>query len=161
MPQVADPINLIVSYEELKSLPGLLTPAFDNQTISNLSHQRLAEIFQSLFFGSFHFAARMKRILLPKPKSSKKRPLTIPSPIDRIVHRSMASVLEQIYEPIFLPVSFGFRKWRNTHMLFHELQNWTGVRRVIRGDVSKCFDSVHHKLVLDLLAERIDDPFFL
>jgi retron-type reverse transcriptase len=33
-----------------------------------------------------------------------KRPFTIPSPIDRIVHRSIATVLDEIFDPVFLPV---------------------------------------------------------
>jgi RNA-directed DNA polymerase len=73
----------------------------------------------------------------------------------------MASVLESIYEPIFLPVSFGFRKWSSTHLLFQEIKSWQGIKRVVHADVLRCFDTVRHKLVLDLLSEQIDDPFFL
>ena len=54
------------------------------------------------------------------------------------------------------PCFIQFQEVVKTHMLFHKIQNWTGVRFFIRGDFRKCFNSVHHKLVCDHLAEYIN-----
>nr|KUM49701.1 atpA intron1 ORF [Picea glauca] len=53
--------NLVIAYEEIHALPGLLTPAIDHETISGISQQRLIEISQSLQDGSFRFKP-MRRV---------------------------------------------------------------------------------------------------
>lgn len=103
----------------------------------------------------------MRRITVPKPRSSERRPLTIPSPIYRIVHRSITSVLDEIFDPIFLPVSYGFRHWRNSHSFVLDVQGWTGVKRVVHADVQSVFTEVAHKLLLYLLKEHIYDQQFI
>jgi len=56
----------------------------------------------------------MKQILIPKPRSEDKRPLTISSPIKRIVRKFITSVLELIYElSNFLPRKTNWKKVRS------------------------------------------------
>jgi RNA-directed DNA polymerase len=105
--QVANLANLIVAYEEVKAHPGFMTPAIDPKTVYGISCDQLSQIFRALLDGCYKFS-RMRRIFVPKPRSKDKRPFTIPSPIDRIVHRSIATVLDDIFDPVFLPVYHGF-----------------------------------------------------
>lgn len=81
--------------------------------------------------------------------------------MDRIVHRSITSVLDAIFYPLFIPVSFWFRNWMNTHTLFLDLQGWKGVKRFVHADIRHCFDRVPHSLLLDLLREHINDERFI
>jgi retron-type reverse transcriptase len=60
-----------------------------------------------------------------------RRPLTLASPVDKIVFRSIANALEEIYETLFFPVSFGFRPYLSTQALFLEVQRWKGVKRAL------------------------------
>ena len=87
----------------------------------------------------------MRRIIIPKPRSTDKWPLTIPSPVDRIIHRSITNALENIYEPVFMPVSYGFRHSENTHSFpsfvgkkrstfFIEVKSWHGIKRIVHAD---------------------------
>jgi hypothetical protein len=55
---------------------------------------------------------------VPKPRSTEKRTITIPSPIDRVLHRSITSALEDIFEPVFLLVYYGFRHYQSVPSLF-------------------------------------------
>jgi len=56
-----------------------------------------------------------RRVFIPKPGTTEKRPLSIPAVRDRIVQAAMKIVLEPIFEADFLPCSFGFRPKRSAH----------------------------------------------
>lgn len=152
--------NIVSAYEEIQANPGLMTHAITHETISGLSKERLADISCALLKGTFQFYP-MRRIFVPKPKSTDKRPITISSPIDRVVHKSVANVLEAICERIFIPVSYGFRPYASTHSFFKEVQQWTGIKRIIHADVSKCFDNIEHSMLIRLLEKQISDNLFL
>ena len=51
----------------------------------------------------------VRRTYIPKPGSSEKRPLGIPTVIDRIVQTALRNVIEPIFEHEFDPCSYGFR----------------------------------------------------
>lgn len=56
-----------------------------------------------------------RRTYRPKAGSEKGRPLAISVFEDKIAEMAVKRVLEQIYEPIFLESSYGYRKNRNPH----------------------------------------------
>jgi len=56
-----------------------------------------------------------KRIYIPKPGSSDKRPLGLPAYEDKLVQTVLAEILNAIYEQSFLECSFGFRPNRGCH----------------------------------------------
>ena len=58
--------------------------------------------------------------------------------------------------------SHGFRKWRGCHTALREIGNtWTGTAWFIEGDISDCFGSFDHEILLRILAEKIQDNRFL
>src|SRR6266498_1280161 len=56
-----------------------------------------------------------RRVFIPKPGSSERRPLSIPAVRDRIVQAALKTVIEPIFEADFLECSFGFRPRRSAH----------------------------------------------
>jgi RNA-directed DNA polymerase len=59
--------------------------------------------------------APARRVYIPKPATTDKRPLSIPAVRDRVVQAAAKIVLEPIFEADFAPCSFGFRPKRGCH----------------------------------------------
>ena len=57
----------------------------------------------------------VRRTYIPKTGSKELRPLGIPAYEDKLVQGAMADVLNAIYEPLFLNISYGFRPNRSCH----------------------------------------------
>jgi retron-type reverse transcriptase len=71
-------------------------------------------------------------------------------------------LLEAYYEPGFSDRSHGFRKRRGCHTALREIRDtWTGTTWFIEGDISDCFGSLDHEILLGILAEKIHDQRFL
>lgn len=74
----------------------------------------------------------------------------------------MRLLLEAYYEPQFSDRSHGFRPRRGCHTALTEVGNtWTGTTWFIEGDISDCFGSIDHQVVIETLSERIHDGRFL
>jgi len=71
-------------------------------------------------------------------------------------------LLEAYYEPGFSDLSHGFRKRRGCHTALRKIHDtWTGTVWFIEGDISDCFGSLSHEVLLGILAEKIQDQRFL
>ncbi|WP_433364492.1 reverse transcriptase domain-containing protein [Streptosporangium sp. CA-115845] len=71
-------------------------------------------------------------------------------------------LLEAYYEPSFSGHSHGFRPGGGCHTALREAATtWTGTSWFIEGDVSDCFGSLDHDIMIDILAEKIRDGRFL
>jgi retron-type reverse transcriptase len=58
--------------------------------------------------------------------------------------------------------SHGFREGRGCHTALQEVYHqWSGATWLIEGDISDCFGSLNHELLLGALSEKIQDGRFL
>lgn len=106
----------------------------------------------------------VRRMYIPKPGSSKKRPLGIPEYEDKIVQKAITKVLNAIYENDFLDSSFGFRPKRNCHDALKILNYYIEkkyVNYIVDADIKGFFDNVDHKWMMEFLKHRITDPNLL
>src|SRR5213080_1072077 len=80
----------------------------------------------------------------------------MPSTRDKLVQEVIRMILECIYDspygPYFHETSHGFRPNRKT---------WTGTNWLLEGDISACFDSIEHGVLVNLLRKKIKDERFL
>jgi retron-type reverse transcriptase len=131
----------------------------DNETLDGFSENDISNIAQKLKDHSFSFKP-IKRVYIEK-SDGRKRPLGIPSPKDKIVLKAMSMILEKIYEPIFLGTSHGFRPNRGSHSALESITKWSGTKWLIEGDISACFDSIQHKILIEILSKKIKDRQFI
>jgi retron-type reverse transcriptase len=111
--------------------------------------------------GSFQFKPG-KRTMIPKADGISTRPLTIAPPRDKIVQEVMRMILETIFEPTFLDNSHGFRPNRGCHTALRKIKTQFGAASfLIEGDISKCFDSFDHVILVNLLSKKISDQRFI
>ena len=106
-------------------------------------------------------APPVKRVWIPKPGKSEKRPIGIPTVIDRAVQRSTAIVLSQIYEQDFLQCSFGGRPQLSAHhavCTLKEIIQGKKVDWVLECDLKNFFGSLDHGWIERFLKHRVADP---
>lgn len=152
---ISDLEVLMLAYELIKSKPGNMTKGSTEETLDGLTLAKLGKISDQLKAGQFQFSPN-RRVWIPKPGKSTKRPLGVSSPQEKIVQKAMQLVLEAIYEPSFLDNVHGFRPNRGTHTAIRMLdQRFQGANWVIEADISKCFDSIDHQTLLTILSKRI------
>lgn len=71
-------------------------------------------------------------------------------------------ILQEYYEPQFSRHSHGFRPKRGCHTALTEVTTqWTGTKWFIEGDITGCFDNIHHETLLAILSEKLHDNRFL
>jgi RNA-directed DNA polymerase len=95
---------------------------------------------------------------VPK-RNGKQRVLAILSVQDRVAQRATQQVLEPLWEPQFLPCSFGFRPGISLEQAVEHVQSLRAHENgwVVDGDIAACFDTLDHDLLLGFLKHKIKD----
>jgi RNA-directed DNA polymerase len=102
----------------------------------------------------------VRRVYIPKPGSSKERPLGIPALEDKLVQAGLARILSAIYEQDFIDDSYGFRPGRGCHDALRALsQEVEGghIHYIVDADIKGFFDNVNHEWLMKFLGHRIAD----
>lgn len=150
---------LIYAYDNIKSKPGNMTPGTTPETLDGISLEKLEDLSKSLRSEKFTFSPS-RRVEIPKA-SGGTRPLSIASPMDKIVQEAMRLVLEAIYEPLFADSSHGFRPNRSCHTALKKVsQEFQPVQWVIEGDLAKFFDTISHQKIMQIIENKIKDRRF-
>jgi RNA-directed DNA polymerase len=117
----------------------------------------LLALMRDLKSGAYQ-AIPLKRVYIPKAKGAW-RPLGIPAVRCRVAQEVIRALIEPIFEPTFHDYSHGFRRHRSCHTAMAHLVELHrhGVRVVLDADLKGFFDSIPHRLILDLVACEIAD----
>jgi RNA-directed DNA polymerase len=151
--------NLKAAWERVKANRG--GGGVDRMSIAEFDKEadtRLEKLSETLRAGVYK-PLPVRRTYIPKPGSTEKRPLGIPTVIDRIVQTALRNVIEPIFEHEFDPCSYGFRPNRGCQDALGEIERQlaAGSWHVVDVDVRKYFDTIPHQGLMNEVAKRIAD----
>ena len=156
--QILSQSNLKEAIRRVKINKG--APGVDKRMVEELDsyfRKHQAEIKDAIMKMKYRPQA-VRRVYIPKA-NGKKRPLGIPTVVDRVVQQAIAQVLMKIYDPRFSDHSYGFRPKRSAHDAIEQVLEYLdeGYQWVIDLDIEKYFDTVNHDKLISIIRERVND----
>ena len=100
---------------------------------------------------------------IPKAGNDKERLLAISSFEDKLVEIAVRRVLVEIYEPIFLECSYGYRDHRSLHQCIDAIKTiqQKRINHVVEADIRIFFDRLNWAWLDKFLRRRIGDERLL
>jgi RNA-directed DNA polymerase len=119
--------------------------------IKSLTPKQRLKLAQALHLSQK--AKPTRRVWIPKPGKTEKRPLGIPTIRDRAEQTLVKMALEPEWEAKFEPNSYGFRPGRSCHdaieAVFRAIMQKP--KYALDADIAKCFDRICHTALLKKL----------
>lgn len=103
-----------------------------------------------------------REVLIPKA-NGKTRPIAITCFEDKLVDWVVGKILTQIYEPLFIKSSFGYRPGKSAHKAVEACYYSLFKNQrpsVVEIDFSNFFNTIPHKKLMKVLGKRISDNKF-
>jgi RNA-directed DNA polymerase len=154
--------NMQKAWKQVKANKG--APGVDNMTIEEFpeyAFKHWEEIKTALLEGTYQ-PLPVKRVEIRKD-SGGKRPLGIPTVLDRLIQQAIAQVLTPVFDPFFSEDSYGFRPNRSAHQAIRKVEKDVreGYRFAVDLDLEKFFDTVDHDILMNRVARRVRDKGLL
>lgn len=146
--------NILLAYRTIKSNKGSKTPGTDGFVIDNYKSMEKEVFIQFIKKQLLQYKPKaVRRVWIPKPNGDK-RPLGIPTMLDRLVQQMIKQVLEPVCEARFYEHSYGFRPLRSTRHAISRVMfliNNSHFHYAVDIDIKGFFDNVNHTLLLKQL----------
>jgi len=159
MDKVTDPKTLWRGFEQVKANQG--AAGVDRQSVEDFQRnliQNLKQLSEQLRDGRFQ-PQPVRRVWIPKPGSTEKRPLGIPTVRDRVVQAALRMVLEPIFERDFAEQSYGFRPNRGCKDALRRVDDLLkqGYTWIVDADLKSYFDTIAQDRLIERMEEKVSD----
>lgn len=156
--QILDPANIERAWQRVKANRG--AAGIDKMTVGafpEFAQKHLPRILDQIREGRYKPAA-VRRTWIPKP-NGEKRPLGIPTVLDRVIQQAVAQVLSPIFDVDFSEQSYGFRHGRQAQAAVEHIRTHSeqGYRWGVDCDLKSYFDTVNHDLLMHRIGQGIRD----
>ncbi len=151
--------RLYSGFKKVKKAKG--AAGIDRQSLSDFTHEldnNLEQLLIELKTRQYQ-PQPVRRVEIPKDDGSV-RLLGIPTVRDRIVQQTLTDLLTPIFDAQFHPSSYGYRPQRSCHDAINKATLFIrqfGLKHVVNMDLSKCFDKLDHRLILQSIQKRVRD----
>ncbi|WKK20819.1 reverse transcriptase/maturase family protein [Streptomyces olivoreticuli] len=159
--QLFNPQLFLMAYGRIYANAGAMTPGATRETVDGMSLAKIHTIIRALRAETYRWKP-VRRVYIEKKGGKKKRPLGLPAWSDKLVAEVVRLLLNAYYDIQFSSRSHGFRPGRGCHTALQDVvEHWKGTSWFIEGDISDCFDSLDHEVLIAILKENIHDGRFL
>ena len=130
----------------------------------NLSHN-ISELHYDLKNKTYtHGGYTAFSINDPKPRNIHKASVR-----DRLLHHTVYRVLYPYFDRLFIHDSYSCRNFKGTHKALNRFRDFGGkVSKnntkqcwILKGDIKKCFASINHEILKNILSNYISDSYIL
>lgn len=161
------PENIKLAYRNMRKNKGSKTAGADKKTISDLNKWKEAALIIHVQKKlDWYVPKPVRRVEIPKGSDpTKKRPLGIPTIMDRLIQQCILQVLEPICEAKFFKRNNGFRPNRSAEHAIAQAEKMIqtmSCHYVVDVDIQSFFDRVSHgKLLKQMWTLGIQDKKLL
>jgi RNA-directed DNA polymerase len=151
--------NLRKAFKKVKKKNG--APGIDGETVTDFHLNATSNInlLQKQLVTNTYKSSPVKRVEIDKLDGGT-RLLGIPTVKDRVVQQAVVNIIGPHFEKTFHPSSYGYRPNRSQQQAVAKAErfmNRYNLNHVVDMDLSKCFDTLNHDLIIKSVAELISD----
>lgn len=156
---ITDEVVIVTAIHNIKSNKGSKTTGVDKIKMDKYLQMPKDEVIYLVKKSICDYKPKpAKRVYIDKG-NGKKRPLGIPTILDRIIQECIRIIIEPICEARFYPHSYGFRPYRSQKHAIRGIVNVINANYkskdqpvwALEGDIKGCFDNINHRILLKKL----------
>lgn len=155
-------LQVMDAFKKVKANGG--SNGVDGISISEVNaniRKYLYPLWNRMASGSYYPKA-VRRVMIPKDDGKKKRPLGIPTVVDRVAQQVITTELEAIVDKQFSANSFGYRPNKSAHQAIEQCRiNCMKFSWVIDLDISGFFDNINHELLMKAVSHYTNKKHIL
>lgn len=149
--------NLKNSFLEISSKSYGIDEISYNEFKKELS-KNINEIIISIIEGKYS-PEPLKKIEIPKPNSTEKRPIALSSIKDKLIQKVLYNALKDYFETIFSDKSYAYRKDKSTLKAINRTSQFIQEKYhfILKTDIDNFFETINHDKLLKILDKQISD----
>jgi len=151
--------NLELAFKRVKRNHG--APGIDGETVEDYAEnlEVNTELLYEKLKTNAYEPSPVRRVEIEKPDGGI-RLLGVPTVKDRVVQQAIVNIIGELFDATFHPSSYGYRPKHSQHQAVAKAESFINkykLTEVVDMDLSKCFDTLDHEIIMDTVAELISD----